>query len=233
MAPTGPSARIAATGRPPERAQAVWQAAVRLAGDGTDGEATVLALLRSADYDPSTLRHALTLGRTRLRLRPHDARAVRWARPARARHRLARRPRHRRRGRLRPGGHRHRSGAAGHRPRPQGPPRPPGAPGVTTVTGRHYEMADDDLSRQRRKREERLLAQRLPDVPDLTVGDLVADVLAAAEVAANAPNGPGLDVGAYLADRGHEWPTIKTVVDYLERQDAAGSIPTSRRRPLP
>jgi hypothetical protein len=74
MAPTGPSARIAATGRPPERAQAVWQAAVRLAGDGTDGEATVLALLRSADFDPSTLRHALTLGRTRLRLRPHDAR---------------------------------------------------------------------------------------------------------------------------------------------------------------
>jgi hypothetical protein len=74
MAPSGPSARIAATGRPPERAQAVWQAAVRLAGDGGDGEATVLALLRSADHDPSTLRHALTLGRTRLRLRPHDAR---------------------------------------------------------------------------------------------------------------------------------------------------------------
>jgi len=104
---------------------------------------------------------------------------------------------------------------------------------VTTLTGRHYEMADDDLARQRRKREERLLAQPLPDVPDLTVGDLVADVLAAAEVAANAPGGPGLDVGEYLADRGHEWPTIKTVVDYLERQDAAGSVPTSRRRPLP
>lgn len=74
MALTGSTARPAASGRPPERAQAVWQSAVRLAGDDADAEATVLAILRNADYDPSTLRHALTLGRTRLRLRPHDAR---------------------------------------------------------------------------------------------------------------------------------------------------------------
>ncbi|HKH04784.1 MAG TPA: hypothetical protein VKA65_06465 [Acidimicrobiales bacterium] len=74
MATTGPSHRPAAPGRPPERAQAVWQSAVRLAGAGGDHQAAVLALLRDADFDPSTLRHALTLGRTRLRLRPHDAR---------------------------------------------------------------------------------------------------------------------------------------------------------------
>ena len=47
------------------------------------------------------------------------------------------------------------------------------------MTAGRYEMADDDLSRQRRKRDERLLAQAVPGAPDLTVGDLVADVLAA------------------------------------------------------
>jgi hypothetical protein len=92
-------------------------------------------------------------------------------------------------------------------------------------------MADDDLSRQRRKREERLLAQALPDDPDVTVGELVADVLAA--TSGDDEGGAELDVRQYLADRGHEWPTIKTVVDYLERQDAVRALPRSGRRPLP
>jgi hypothetical protein len=75
MATTGLSAHGAGSGKPLERAQAVWQAAVRLApGDPDDATVAVLALLRASDFDPSTLRHALTLGRTRLRLRPDDVR---------------------------------------------------------------------------------------------------------------------------------------------------------------
>ena len=73
-APTGG----AVTGRRLEPAQAVWHAAVDLAAGRADGGAgepgVVLALLRSADLDPSTLRHALALGRTLLRREPQDAR---------------------------------------------------------------------------------------------------------------------------------------------------------------
>jgi hypothetical protein len=79
MATPGSSAHgAAASGKPPERAQVVWRAAVRLATGTTDGERdVVLALLRAADFDPSTLRHALTLGHTPLRVRPDDARLCR------------------------------------------------------------------------------------------------------------------------------------------------------------
>jgi hypothetical protein len=96
------------------------------------------------------------------------------------------------------------------------------------VTARRYEMADDDLSRQRRKRDERLLAQPIPGTADLTVGDLVADVLAATEATADGRArraGPAFDMPRYLAERGHDWPTIKTVVDYVERHDDARGHP--------
>jgi hypothetical protein len=80
---------------------------------------------------------------------------------------------------------------------------------------------DDDLSRQRRKREARLLDREVPDFPGVTVADVVADVLAAGNEGHSA-----LDVPSYLAGRGHTSTTIKTVVDYLQRQrpplDAAG-----------
>jgi hypothetical protein len=104
----------------------------------------------------------------------------------------------------------------------------------STPRAHPYGVADD-LSRQRRKREERLLAQALPDEPNVTIGDLVADVLAAAagDGDRGAEAGAGFDVRTYLADRGHDWPTIKTVMDYLERQDAARALPASGRRPLP
>ena len=72
---------------------------------------------------------------------------------------------------------------------------------------------DDDLSRQRRKREARLLDREVPDFPGVTVADVVADVLAAGTEGHSA-----LDVPGYLAERGHTSTTIKTVVDYLQRQ---------------
>jgi hypothetical protein len=100
------------------------------------------------------------------------------------------------------------------------------------VTARRYEMADDDLSRQRRKRDERLLAQPIPGASDLTVGDLVADVLAATEATADGRArraGPAFDMPGYLAERGHDWPTIKTVVDYVERHDEARGHPAGSR----
>jgi hypothetical protein len=76
-----------------------------------------------------------------------------------------------------------------------------------------HSMGGDDLSRQRRKREARLLDRQLPDFAGVTVADVVADVLAASDEG-RAP----LDVPAYLAERGHTSTTITTVVDYLQRQ---------------
>jgi hypothetical protein len=74
-------------------------------------------------------------------------------------------------------------------------------------------MGDDDLSRQRRKREARLLDEEVPDFPGVTVADVVADVLAASNEGHSA-----LDVPSYLGARGHTSTTIKTIVDYLQRQ---------------
>jgi hypothetical protein len=74
-------------------------------------------------------------------------------------------------------------------------------------------MDDDDLSRQRRKREARLLDREVPDFPGVTVADIVADVLAASNEGHTA-----LDVPGYLVEHGHTSTTITTVVDYLERQ---------------
>jgi hypothetical protein len=74
-------------------------------------------------------------------------------------------------------------------------------------------MDDDELSRQRRKREARLLDRQLPDFAGVTVADVVADVLAASDEG-RAP----LDVPRYLAEHGHTSTTITTIVDYLQRQ---------------
>lgn len=80
-APAVPSASGVPVGRHVERAQALWQAAVELAAEAAPGGAAVaLELLRRAEYDPSTLRHALTLGDTLIRRRPHDDRLRRGRR---------------------------------------------------------------------------------------------------------------------------------------------------------
>jgi len=71
---------------------------------------------------------------------------------------------------------------------------------------------DDDLSRQRRKREARLLDGEVPDFPGLTVADVVADVLAASN-----EGHATFDVPNYLVERGHTSATITTVVEYLQR----------------
>jgi hypothetical protein len=73
-------------------------------------------------------------------------------------------------------------------------------------------MGDDDLSRQRRKREARLLDGDVPDFPGLTVADVVADVLAASNDGRAA-----FDVPNYLVEQGHTSLTIKSVVGYLQR----------------
>lgn len=74
-------------------------------------------------------------------------------------------------------------------------------------------MGEDDLSRQRRKREARLLDQPVEGFAGLTVADLVADVLAASDEGRTPFNVP-----AYLQDQGHDWPAITTVIEYLHRQ---------------
>lgn len=80
----------------------------------------------------------------------------------------------------------------------------------------HFE---DDLSRQRRKREARLLDQPVAGFVGLTVADIVAEVLAVTDEGRVTFNVP-----AYLAEQGHDWQTIEAVVGYLHRQ---GFYPTA------
>jgi hypothetical protein len=76
-----------------------------------------------------------------------------------------------------------------------------------------YPMGDDDLARQRRKREARLLDQQVAGFSGLTVADVVADVLAASD-GGRAP----LDVRGYLEAWGYGPQTIDAVIGYLRRQ---------------
>ena len=59
---------------PLERAQLVWRRAVTLAGPAGDNDRrlVVLDLLRTARHSPSTMLHAVALGRTQLRTTPAD-----------------------------------------------------------------------------------------------------------------------------------------------------------------
>jgi hypothetical protein len=83
---------------------------------------------------------------------------------------------------------------------------------------------DDDLSRQRRKREARLLDGEVPDFPGLTMADVVADVLAASDDGRAA-----FDVPNYLVEHGHTSMTIRSVVEYLQgsRPPFRGSGPSA------
>ena len=74
---------------------------------------------------------------------------------------------------------------------------------------------EDDLARQRRKREVRLLAQPVAGFPAMTVGDVVTTVMAATEESRGA-----LDVPRFLADRGYSWHTIETVLAYVDGKSA-------------
>jgi hypothetical protein len=66
----------------PEHAQLVWARSGTLAGrvDGYDLGETAIELFRAAGNDQSTLRHALGLGRSRLRREPGDRAATRGVR---------------------------------------------------------------------------------------------------------------------------------------------------------
>lgn len=88
-------------------------------------------------------------------------------------------------------------------------------------------MADDDLARQRRKREARLLDRPVPDFPGVTLADVVADVVAASD-GGRVP----LDVNGYLGAQGHGWQTIEAVIGYLHRHYRPDS-PTMQQLPLP
>ena len=71
----------------------------------------------------------------------------------------------------------------------------------------------DELARQRRKREARLLEQQVVEFPALTLADVVADVLAACDQSNDV-----LDVRGYLAAEGYGGPTVEAVIGYLHRQ---------------
>jgi hypothetical protein len=73
-------------------------------------------------------------------------------------------------------------------------------------------MGEDDLSRQRRKREAKLLDEPVAGFPGFTLADVIAEVLAASDEGRSL-----LNVPAYLAEQGHDWHTIEAVVGYLHR----------------
>lgn len=83
------------------------------------------------------------------------------------------------------------------------------------------ERADDDLARQRRKRETRALGQRVAEFPDMTVADVVADVLAASE------GDVSLDIAGYLAVSGYGNDTIEAVLAYVHRHYRPAGSPAA------
>lgn len=88
-------------------------------------------------------------------------------------------------------------------------------------------LANDDVSRQRRKREARFYRQ-VAGVPGLSVADVVADVLAASDEGRTA-----LDVPGCLAERGHTGSTIEIVVAYLQGQRPPVRLAGPSERPRP
>lgn len=169
-----------------EIAQRVWQHSLDLASTSSHLHLPdqALALARVAGHDADTMAHALRLGRTRARHPSNDEATRGGVRLLeRANAYLG----------VQPDGKRYEE--------------------AVVVDPIEPWMGDDDLSRQRRKRETRMLDGQVPGHPGITVGDLVADVLAASEDGRAA-----LDVPAYLLERGHTSTTVTTVVGYLERQ---------------
>ena len=75
---------------------------------------------------------------------------------------------------------------------------------------RPYSGSDDEVSRQREKRNTAFLARVIPGFPGLTFGQTVTHVVLAAEQAADV-----LDVERFLTDQGHDWRTIESVLAYL------------------
>jgi hypothetical protein len=67
-------AATATTVKPLERAQLVWQKAITLSATdrGKEPFGTILILLRAAHHGPSTMLHALALGREQQRIAPGD-----------------------------------------------------------------------------------------------------------------------------------------------------------------
>jgi hypothetical protein len=169
-----------------EVAQRVWQRSLDLATTGRHRHLPdqALALARAAGHDADTMAHALRLGRTRAR-HPSNDEATRSGVVLleQANSYLG----------VRADGERDEEAVV--------------LDPIELWTG------DDDLSRQRRKREARVLDGQVPDRRGTTVGDVVADVLAASE-----DGHAALDVPAYLRERGHTSMTITVVVGYLERQ---------------
>ena len=168
-----------------EVAQQVWERSLELAGSGRHDRLPdqALALSRAAGHDADTMAHALRLGRSRARHPSNDDTTLGGIRLLeRANAYLG----------IKANGNRYEEAVVLEPIQPW--------------------MGDDDLSRQRRKREARLLDRQVPDHPGITVGELVADVLAASH------DGPAaLDVPRYLLERGHAPTTVTTVVGYLER----------------
>jgi hypothetical protein len=168
-----------------EVALQVWERSLELAGSGRHGGLPdqALALSRAAGHDPDTMAHALRLGRSRARHPSNDVTTLGGLRLLeRANAYLG----------VRAEGKRYEQAVV------VGPIEP--------------WMGEDDLSRQRRKREARLLDGQVPDQPGITVGELVADVLAASH-----DGHAALDVPRYLLERGHTPTTVATVVGYLQR----------------
>jgi hypothetical protein len=194
----------------------VWQRSLELAGTGSHLHLPdhALALARTAGHDADTMAHALGLGRSQAR---HPSTGEPALRGVRLLERAI--------GYLGVRSSRDDLGTDADTVEPPWKPASslgPSSSGTSPLLSRHEEATmpgpgelwtgDDDLSRQRRKREARVLDGQVPDFPGLTVADVVADVLAASD------DGRAVfDVPHYLVEQGHTSMTIRSVVDYLRR----------------
>jgi hypothetical protein len=82
----------------------------------------------------------------------------------------------------------------------------------TQFDGAHI-SGDDEVARQRVKRQVAALNRLVPGFPSMTLGQVVASVMAAADEVEG-----GLDIEEFLAGEGHSSRTIEFVLAYL-RQD--------------
>ena len=73
-----------------------------------------------------------------------------------------------------------------------------------------YTSGEDEVTRQRLKHRAAFLERPVSGFPGMTLGQTVASVVAATEEAEGV-----LDVQRFLADEGHSWQTIESVLAYL------------------
>jgi hypothetical protein len=75
----------------------------------------------------------------------------------------------------------------------------------------------DEVARQRQRRGARLLANRLVETPELTLGEVVDSVRAARDELPEP-----LDIEQFLVESGHGWRTVEAVKTFFDNAGPDG-----------